>query len=163
TAVRPRSGPRARRFGFASDRGRASGRRGLTRGAASRLGEGIMARWSNGAALLAVWVMGGAAARAQGVPARGPAPGMPEPLPGAAARPRAGPVAAVGAMTAGPGACAAGGGGCDTDLSLPANTPTAWDDREPTCPACYAYFGGMGLARQRPGRGAGPVAIIGQG
>jgi Putative beta barrel porin-7 (BBP7) len=116
-----------------------------------------MARWSKGAALLAVWMMGTASARAQAPHGPGAGTGEPTPLAGAVAMP-------AGVMTAGPGGCAAPtGAGCGPDLSLPAETPNAWDDRGYNCPACYFFIGPTGLQRQRPGVGSGITAFSATG
>lgn len=114
-----------------------------------------MAKWWTGA-LLAAGLMGTAAQAQYIPPAGGQAGAGSEPIP----FPAVTPVAQGG----GPGCAPSpmpGGGSCAPDLSLPRNIPNAWDDACTSNPACYGYVGGMGLMRQRLGRG--PVALLDPG
>src|SRR5438128_1721800 len=100
-------------------------------------------RWM-GTALIALWFAHTASAQAPYLPIQnGPAP-LPEPLP---------------CQSAAPAAAAPMPSGCVSAVELPSNTPNAWCDEAPCCPpACYFFFGGMGLARQRTGHV--PIAVL---
>ena len=112
-----------------------------------------MGKWWIGVALLA-GLMAGVPARAQNpyLPNSGNPAVMPDPVPTYSMPPATMPPLPSPGGPAGPAAA------CDSPLSLPADTPTAWDEVEPAEPACYFGIGWLAMQRHRLERA--PVAVL---